>query len=45
MTGLEISGGSGEVGRRSRPKPPKGEETVVEIGKEYIRDRTLRWCR
>ncbi len=27
------------------PKPPKGEETVAEIGKEYIHDSTVRWCR
>jgi len=31
--------------RRRRQEPPKGEQTVAEIGKEYIHDDAVRRCR
>ena len=45
MTRTETTGDRDEVGRRITPEPPKGEETVAEIGKEYIHGSTVRWCR
>ncbi|WP_323677130.1 hypothetical protein [Halorubellus sp. PRR65] len=33
------------IERARGSKPLKGEETVAEIGKEYIHGSTVRWCR
>jgi len=36
---------AGGRGRRSGSNPSKEEQTVAEIGKEYIHDSTVWWCR